>query len=77
MISKILMCDESYLLHFLIFFDLFFREMPVFTSAMRITNGRWICEASEQTTTISKPKILQVRTFYFSINIYLMNQLIN
>ena len=34
-------------------FRLFFRKTPVFTSAMPITNGRWIYEAFEQIMTLS------------------------
>ena len=37
----------------LLFFWPFFRETPVFTSAMPITNGRWIYEAFEQIMTLS------------------------
>ena len=40
-------------LRFSLFWPFFIRKTPVFTSAMPITNGRWIYEAFEQIMTLS------------------------
>ena len=57
------------------FFALFFRKTPVFTSAMPITNGRWIYEAFEQIMTLSSireyvpsiRKCTSIHTHYYSL----------